>query len=166
MEPIALYCQIIFIYWSENSPSPQSPPSVHSLNPNPNNNSIYPPFFLPTKCSYAPGTKAAGLLTTKITESPCKNILLTYRSLFVDVPLLRPFPPLEYSVHISFTSSSSLYMLVKKEDFVSKKSRHDKKKGLGIQQHNMGISSQKSRSSNKQRNSQIHMSIISLDPSQ
>ena len=51
---------------------------------------------------------AAGLLTTKITESPLRNILLTYLSLFTAVPLLRPLPPLEYSVHISFTSSRSL----------------------------------------------------------
>ena len=58
--------------------------------------------------------KAAGLLTTKITESPLKNILLTYRSLLIAIPLelLRAFPPLEYSVHISFTSSSSLFVVV------------------------------------------------------
>ncbi len=60
-----------------------------------------------------PAAKAAGLLTTKITESPRKNILLTYRSLLTAVfrcDVLRDFddPPLEYSVHISLTSSSSL----------------------------------------------------------
>jgi len=61
-----------------------------------------------------PAANAAGLLTTKITESPLKNILLTYRSLLIAVPLLLLLlfrdllPPLEYSVHISFTSSSSL----------------------------------------------------------
>lgn len=52
--------------------------------------------------------RAAGLLTTMITESPLKNILLTYRSLFTAAPLVFPFPPLEVSVHISFTSSRSL----------------------------------------------------------
>ena len=55
---------------------------------------------------------AAGLLTTKITESPLKSILLTYLSLFIAVPLSFPFPPLEYSVHISLTSSSNLVQLV------------------------------------------------------
>lgn len=33
---------------------------------------------------YAPADKAAGLLTIKITESPRRNILLTYLSLFID----------------------------------------------------------------------------------
>jgi hypothetical protein len=56
-----------------------------------------------------PGVNPAGLLTIKITESPRKNILLTYRSLLMDVPLEVPFPPLEVSVHISLTSSKSLY---------------------------------------------------------
>ena len=52
--------------------------------------------------------RPAGLLTTKITESPRKNILLTYRSLFTATPLVLPLPPLDFSVHISLTSSSSL----------------------------------------------------------
>ena len=56
----------------------------------------------------APAAKAAGLLTTNITESPLKNILLTYLSLLMDVPRVLPLPPLEYSVHISLTSSRSL----------------------------------------------------------
>jgi len=51
---------------------------------------------------------AAGLFTTRITESPLRNILLTYRSLLIAAPLVFPFPPLDFSVHISFTSSSSL----------------------------------------------------------
>ena len=50
----------------------------------------------------------AGLLTIKMTESPRKNILDTYRSLLIAVPRVRPFPPLDASVHISFTSSRSL----------------------------------------------------------
>ena len=50
--------------------------------------------------------------TTNITESPLKNILLTYLSLFIDWPRLRPFPPLEYSVHISLTSSNNLLYLI------------------------------------------------------
>jgi len=57
---------------------------------------------------YAPADKAAGLLTIKITESPRRNILLTYLSLFIDWPFFRPLPPLENSVHISLTSSNSL----------------------------------------------------------
>lgn len=43
-----------------------------------------------------------------ITESPLRNILLTYRSLFTAAPLDCPFPPVDVSVHISFTSSSNL----------------------------------------------------------
>jgi hypothetical protein len=69
----------------------------------------------PKKLSISPqifthqlAAKAAGLLTTKITESPLKNILLTYRSLLMDVPRFLPLPPLENSVHISLTSSSNL----------------------------------------------------------
>mmetsp|Transcript_11063 Transcript_11063/g.32817 ORF Transcript_11063/g.32817 Transcript_11063/m.32817 type:complete len:111 (+) Transcript_11063:1175-1507(+) len=56
---------------------------------------------------------AAGLLTMRITESPRRNILLTYRSLFTAVPLDRPFPPFECSVHISFTSSSRLCVQIR-----------------------------------------------------
>ena len=51
---------------------------------------------------------AAGLLTIKMTESPRKNSLLTYRSLLTAAPRVRPLPPLEFSVHISLTSSSNL----------------------------------------------------------
>ena len=57
----------------------------------------------------SPGlTAAAGLLTIRMTESPRRNNLLTYRSLLTAVPRVRPFPPLDCSVHISLTSSSSL----------------------------------------------------------
>lgn len=70
----------------------------------------HPPHSIVLYC--APADKAAGLLTTKITESPRKNILLTYRSLFIDWPFFRPFPPLENSVHISLTSSNSLHFVV------------------------------------------------------
>lgn len=51
---------------------------------------------------------AAGLLTIRITESPLKNILLTYRSLLMAIPRVFPFPPLDCSVHISLTSSNNL----------------------------------------------------------
>jgi hypothetical protein len=51
---------------------------------------------------------AAGLLTMMMTESPLRNILLTYRSLLIDVLLVFPFPPFDVSVHISFTSSNNL----------------------------------------------------------
>ena len=59
--------------------------------------------------NYTHPANAAGLLTTRMTESPLKNILDTYRSLFIAEPLCLSFPPLEYSVHISLTSSNSLY---------------------------------------------------------
>lgn len=68
--------------------------------------SFLPPSLCNDTNSYP--ANAAGLLTTKITESPLKNIFETYRSLFIADPLCFPFPPLEYSVHISFTSSSNL----------------------------------------------------------
>ena len=55
-----------------------------------------------------PPTKEAGLLTIRITESPRRNILLTYRSLLTTVPLFFPLPPLDVSVHVSFTSSINL----------------------------------------------------------
>ena len=61
----------------------------------------------PAVLHYDP-TRAAGFETTKITESPRRNILLTNRSLFITCPLCLPFPPLEVSVHISFTSSNNL----------------------------------------------------------
>ena len=76
----------------------------------------HPPHSIVLYC--APADKAAGLLTTKITESPRKNILLTYRSLFIDWPFFRPFPPLENSVHISLTSSNSLHFVVWLKVFV------------------------------------------------
>ena len=56
----------------------------------------------------SPSAKLAGLLTIMITESPLRNILLTYLSLFTAFPLVFPLPPLDVSVHISFTSSKSL----------------------------------------------------------
>ena len=58
--------------------------------------------------SCLPSANAAGLLTMIITESPRRNILLTYRSLLTAFPRVFPFPPLLFSVHISFTSSRSL----------------------------------------------------------
>jgi hypothetical protein len=52
--------------------------------------------------------KLAGLATIKMTESPLKNILLMYRSLLMAMPRVLALPPLLDSVHISFTSSSTL----------------------------------------------------------
>ena len=60
------------------------------------------------EASCVPSARAAGLLTMIITESPLRNILLTYRSLLIAAPVFFPFPPLDVSVHISLTSSKSL----------------------------------------------------------
>ena len=69
----------------------------------------------------ASSANAAGLLTIKITESPLRNILLTYLSLLMAMPLVFPFPPLDVSVHISFTSSNSLkFKHTRTETIVSK----------------------------------------------
>ena len=72
-------------------------------------------FFSSLTCSNSPlvyellcSAKAAGLLTIKMTESPLRNILETYRSLLMAIPRVFPLPPLLCSVHISFTSSSNL----------------------------------------------------------
>ena len=59
-------------------------------------------------CLFSSATKAAGLLTIRITLSPRKNSFDTKRSLFTAVPLCLPFPPFDVSVHISFTSSRRL----------------------------------------------------------
>ena len=54
-------------------------------------------------------TNEDGFETTKITESPRKNILLTNLSLLIVCPrVFLPLPPLDVSVHISFTSSNNL----------------------------------------------------------
>jgi len=66
------------------------------------------PLIGPNYCLLALSARAAGLLTIMMTESPLRNILLTYRSLFTAVPLECPFPPVDVSVHISFTSSNNL----------------------------------------------------------
>ena len=63
-----------------------------------------------------------------MTESPLKNILLTYRSLFTALPRVLPLPPFETSVHISFTSSSTLHDPIKREIFTPTRKRRRKKK--------------------------------------
>ena len=50
----------------------------------------------------------AGLRKTKITESPRKNILAIYLSLFTGFDLVFPLPDLGVSVHISLTFSSTM----------------------------------------------------------
>ncbi len=50
----------------------------------------------------------AGLRSTKITESPRKNILATYLSLFTGFDFDFPLPDLGVSVHISLTFSSTM----------------------------------------------------------
>ena len=62
-----------------------------------------------------------------MTESPLKNILLTYRSLFTALPRVLPLPPFETSVHISFTSSSTLHDPIKREIFTPTRKRRRKK---------------------------------------
>lgn len=99
--------------------------------------------------------RLAGLLTTIITESPLKNILLTYLSLFTAVPLFFPFPPFDVSVHISLTSSSNLGItnvcfFKKRKEYVV--STNVLQKTLRLQPDVCCL--------------QIHVSIIGLYPSQ
>jgi len=51
---------------------------------------------------------ARGFLSTRITESPRRNILLIYRSLLTGFAFFVPFPDFGNSVHISFTFSSTI----------------------------------------------------------
>lgn len=49
-----------------------------------------------------------GLRRTNMTESPRRNILLMYLSLFTGLAFFVPFPVFGVSVHISFTFSSTM----------------------------------------------------------
>merc|ERR1712166_628467 len=49
-----------------------------------------------------------GFLSTRITESPLKNILLMYLSLFTGLVFFFPLPAFGTSVHISLTFSSTM----------------------------------------------------------
>merc|ERR1711865_705111 len=49
-----------------------------------------------------------GLRSTRMTESPRRNILLMYRSLLTGLAFFAPFPAFGISVHISFTFSSTM----------------------------------------------------------
>lgn len=57
----------------------------------------------------AGGAATRGFLRTRITESPLRNILEMYRSLFTGFPFFFcPFPDLGNSVHISLTFSKTM----------------------------------------------------------
>eukprot|EP00293_Proteomonas_sulcata_P020145 CAMPEP_0184312064 /NCGR_PEP_ID=MMETSP1049-20130417/46629_1 /TAXON_ID=77928 /ORGANISM="Proteomonas sulcata, Strain CCMP704" /LENGTH=186 /DNA_ID=CAMNT_0026627923 /DNA_START=89 /DNA_END=646 /DNA_ORIENTATION=- len=75
----------------------------------------HPP--LPTSipaCSVLILAAHAGFLSTIMTESPLKNILLMKRSLLMGLPLCLPFPVLGASVHISFTFSRTMLQCLSK----------------------------------------------------
>lgn len=66
----------------------------------------------PAILAYSPSAAADpfGFRSTKMTESPRRNILLMKRSLLTDWRLFFPFPFFGTSVHTSFTSSSTLHV--------------------------------------------------------
>lgn len=103
-------------------------------------------------------TSEAGLLTTRITESPLKNILLTYRSLLTTVPRFLPLPPLETSVHVSLTSSNKLNKIqmifhdfAKKHVISSITSRELEKKKVDREKRNKSEKKNKSTSRSHQK---------------
>merc|ERR1712001_3201 len=58
--------------------------------------------------SHLSAAVAKGFLSTKMTESPRRNILLMYRSLLTGFAFFVPFPVFGNSVHISFTFSKTI----------------------------------------------------------
>merc|ERR1711908_135422 len=56
----------------------------------------------------SPKSPHLGLRSTRITESPRRNILEMYRSLFTGLAFFAPFPAFGTSVHISFTFSRTM----------------------------------------------------------
>merc|ERR1711909_105975 len=56
----------------------------------------------------------SGFLSTRITESPRRNILEMYLSLFTGLDFFFPFPVLGTSVHISFTFSRTMLQCLSK----------------------------------------------------
>jgi hypothetical protein len=84
---------------------------------------------------------------------------LTYRSLLMAVPLVFPLPPLEVSVHISLTSSSSL--LRRRKQCGEKKKKEYEFKSLTQKQH-VDLDALLI----MRCYSQVHMAIVGLDASQ
>ena len=56
---------------------------------------------------------ASGFLSTRITESPLRNILLIYLSLLTGLDFFFPLPALGTSVHISLTFSITMLQCLK-----------------------------------------------------
>lgn len=74
-------------------------------------NHIPLPYFSHTKHTYINEfyfAVASGFRKTRITESPRRNILEIYLSLFTGLDFFLPFPVFGTSVHISLTFSSTM----------------------------------------------------------
>ena len=68
----------------------------------------------------------SGFLSTTMTESPRRNILEMYRSLFTGLDFFFPLPLLGTSVHISFTFSNTMLQCLIEETVKHSKHVHGK----------------------------------------